>query len=739
MAARAYENFDILVETLETLETHETGEAHETAKEGSHRARVTTSPVGAGASATFTLPFDAVALENLLLKLDPGRSQMRRATADPRAQAATQLGQALFDAVFSGEVLLAWTRSIDASRDAGEGLRVRLQLTDAPTLAGLPWELLWDKRSHTFVAQSERTPVVRYLEVSQPPRPLVVDGPLRVLVVLSSPTDLPELDVEAEWRRLQDSVADRVAAGLVHLDRLPTPTTTALAAWLRDHDVHILHVIGHGDYDEQQQEGVLYFCDAYGRSVAVPPGVLGPYLHDHDPLRLVFLNACQSGRLGAADPFSGMAQRLVQQDCTAVVAMQFPVSDGAATAFTGEFYAALADGMPVDQSVTSARKALLAGFASEWATPVLYLNAPDGQVFAGLSAGVPATTGLPAPAPPVAPPLTPPASPANPANPANAPATLPPAPPRRPGRGRAIGIAAAVAAVCVAALVFALTRSGTDGSASGSAAPASPSLSAAPTLSPSAPPTAAAAPPAGQASAIATATVSLRPVEGPQISARQLASPPSIDGRGDEWPTTAPIVADQVVVGNATALKGLWSLGWDADNLYLFVRVVDAEVTTSNAGTPARLFQGDAVTLQFGSSGANADGSNLSPGDVSLSVGPSGGGAVAALTVGSGRTFDVDAGRDAPAVKAAAVTTSTGYSVEAAVPWSVINLPEAGGLSTMYAGAQFAANLIVDDADPAAGSPTGIRSRVSNNRYIADHTAGDGGYRRYWGLLTLGT
>jgi hypothetical protein len=50
-----------------------------------------------------------------------------------------------------------------------------------------------------------------------------------------------------------------------------------------------------------------------------------------------------------------MAQRLVQQDCTAVVAMQFPISDGAATAFTGEFYAALADGMPIDQAVTSAR------------------------------------------------------------------------------------------------------------------------------------------------------------------------------------------------------------------------------------------------------------------------------------------------------------------------------------------------------------------------------------------------
>jgi hypothetical protein len=478
----------------------------------------------------------------------------------------------------------------------------------------------------------------------------------------------------------------------------------------------VLHVVGHGDYDENQQEGVLYFCDQYGRSVAVPPGVLGPYLHDHDPLRLVFLNACQSGRLGAADPFSGMAQRLVQQDCTAVVAMQFPISDGAATAFTGEFYAALADGMPVDQAVTSARKGLLAGYASEWATPVLYLNAPDGQVFEGVTAPGPEATGIPAPAKPAAPSTAPPVA-------------APPAPPARPGRGRTIGIAAAAVAVLVAVVVFAVSRAGSGG---GSADPAAASPSSAVTSA------SATAPVAGPS--IATATASFRPVEGPQFSARRLGTAPSIDGRGDDWPATAPIVADQLVAGNTATVKGLWSLGWDADNLYLLVQVVDPELTTSNAQNPARLFQGDAVTLQFGSSGANADGSNLSPGDISLSVGPNGsGGAVVGGTIGSARTFDVDAGRTVPSVKAAAVTTTSGYTVEAALPWSVIHLPEAGGLTTMYAGAQFGANLIADDADPSAGSATGIRSRVSNNRYVADHTGADGGYRRYWGLLTLGS
>ena len=84
-----------------------------------------------------------------------------------------------------------------------------------------------------------------------------------------------------------------------------------------------------------------------------------------------------------------------------------------------------------------------------------------------------------------------------------------------------------------------------------------------------------------------TATVTYRPVEGPQFSARRLGTAPSIDGRGDDWPAMAPIVADQVLVGgSAVTLKGLWSLGWDDENLYLLVQVVDPELTTTNAAEP---------------------------------------------------------------------------------------------------------------------------------------------------------
>jgi hypothetical protein len=360
----------------------------EPANGSSYRARVTNDPLGDSASTTFSLPFEETQLENLLLKLDPGRTGTRRIAADPRAGAALALGEGLFDSVFSHEVLLAWSRSKDVAKQRECGLRLRLMLADAPALAGLPWELLYDRRRGSFVALSEKTPVVRYLEVPDPPRPLAVDGSLRILVVVSSPTDLPQLDVEGEWRRFKDALTAKTADGTVQLDRLPSPTIAALSTWLRGHDVHVLHFIGHGGYDRDIEDWVLFFTDRYSRRSPVPPNVLGPFLHDHDPLRLVVLNACHSARVDSTDPYSGMAQGLVQQDCTAVVAMQFPISDSAATEFTGDFYGALADGLPVDQAVTSGRKALLAEHIAEWATPVLFLRSPDGRVFDAISPSV---------------------------------------------------------------------------------------------------------------------------------------------------------------------------------------------------------------------------------------------------------------------------------------------------------------------------------------------------------------
>ena len=349
MASRRYLNFDLLLEQE---------------GEGRYQARVTDSPLGETPSVRFQLPFDATTLENLLLKLDPGRSGTRRVGGTGQQQAAMDFGGPLYKAVFTGDLALAWQRSLDQVRaEQAGGLRLRLRLNDAPAIAGLPWELLYDARTNNFLAQSERTPLVRFLDVPQVPRPIAVDGPLRVLAIISSPIDLDELDVEAEWA--PDPGGPRAA----DLDRARRARPAAERDALRAR--HLAAPLGDARHPLHRPRRLRRPACARASSTSrtrpggaapVTSSTLGPYLRDHDPLRMVVLNACRSARTDTTDPFGGMAQGLVQQDATAVVAMQFPISDRAAVKFTGEFYGALVDGLPVDQAVSSARKSLLAGF-----------------------------------------------------------------------------------------------------------------------------------------------------------------------------------------------------------------------------------------------------------------------------------------------------------------------------------------------------------------------------------------
>jgi hypothetical protein len=91
------------------------------------------------------------------------------------------IGGRLFEAVFSPElhVNLAISQSADA-KDAG--LRIRLRFSDCPELSELPWEYLYDREHNRFLCLSDRTPLVPYLEVSDPVRAVPVTPSLGILV-----------------------------------------------------------------------------------------------------------------------------------------------------------------------------------------------------------------------------------------------------------------------------------------------------------------------------------------------------------------------------------------------------------------------------------------------------------------------------------------------------------------------------------------------------------------------------
>jgi hypothetical protein len=350
--------------------------------EGLYRAKAWSGAAGFEATELFALP-SALAAGGLRLAGAGIRRGGRGEAEATDGASPEQAGGELFRAVFQGELLKAFQGCLAQAR-GGPGLRIRLRLNDVPQLAGLPWEYLYDAEGRGFLALSGRTPVVRYLELSEGLGTLLVAPPLRVLAVISTPRGYRELaEADEEWRRLGAALEPLLRSGLIEVERLERPTPAALESRLRaGPPVHVLHFVGHGGFSELRGEGVLVFEDEEGKGVPVGGPSLAYLLQDHPSLRLAVLNACNGARGSQENTFAGTAQVLVQHGVPAVIAMMSEVMDETACSFAEKFYQALAAGLPVDACVGEVRRALAAERNPEWGTPVLYLRATDGRLFA---------------------------------------------------------------------------------------------------------------------------------------------------------------------------------------------------------------------------------------------------------------------------------------------------------------------------------------------------------------------
>ena len=304
----------------------------------------------------------------------------------PDFEVAKTFGGHLFEAVFKKDIYVALQRSRDQARKKNARLRIRLNLTDVPELACLPWEFLYNPNLNHFYAHSIATPIVRYLELGEPIKELTVTEPLRVLVMTASPTNARPLDVQREWQNLKDVLKGLEAQGLIELELLKKATRAALQERLEqrleDRPYHVFHFIGHGVFDRETNEGRLLFEDEQRRGDLVSGQIIGTLLRDNDMLRLAVINACEGSCISDSDAYAGIAQHLLRNaEIPAVIAMQFEITDAAAVTFAHSFYGALAKGHPIDAALSQARKAIfVAENKVEWATPVLYMRTTDGRL-----------------------------------------------------------------------------------------------------------------------------------------------------------------------------------------------------------------------------------------------------------------------------------------------------------------------------------------------------------------------
>ncbi|HRJ44527.1 MAG: CHAT domain-containing protein [Caldilineaceae bacterium] len=297
--------------------------------------------------------------------------------APPGEPFILHVGGLLFDEILQGGIRDLWIEA-RSQLEKGHHLRMRLDLR-APAVAALPWEVLADPRRRRTLAADKSLALIRIATDADfigRPRPIQTAAPASLLIVAVEEEE--EIDAGAEIQRIQDSLASLIPDRL-RVEILQGKVTLAkLRARLEQVRPDILHIISHGEADG------LYLWNEDGLTL-VKASQWAALLDLIDSVKLVFLNACLAGQPDNSIPYASLAQRLLQTGIPAVIAMQFVVRDRAAADFAGFLYDALIKGPcpgAIDIATSIARSGLYISDPDriDYATPLLWLNSPDGMI-----------------------------------------------------------------------------------------------------------------------------------------------------------------------------------------------------------------------------------------------------------------------------------------------------------------------------------------------------------------------
>ncbi|WP_420640598.1 sugar-binding protein [Candidatus Leptofilum sp.] len=224
-----------------------------------------------------------------------------------------------------------------------------------------------------------------------------------------------------------------------------------------------------------------------------------------------------------------------------------------------------------------------------------------------------------------------------------------------------------------------------------------------------------------------TAVATSIPLGSGAIEASFTAAPPTIDGNLSDWPgATAASSTNRVysVAGwdGSEDLTAVWQLAWDNGNLYVAVRVTDDTHVQTASGN--QIFRGDSVDMQFDTARDADFGDGLSPDDFQITLSPgdfAGSGPTAFRYRGTtgGAILDAPGGN---IVTVAAQQTADGYTLEAAIPWTDLNVEPSDGLTIGLA-------LNANDNDTPGTAVQEVMMSHMPNRTLTNPTT--------WGTLTL--
>jgi hypothetical protein len=270
-------------------------------------------------------------------------------------------GQLLHRRLFSGQV---WPWIEEQIEKRGKD-PVRLQLAfpaDAASsgLASLPWEFLCapdrDGNDGNFLALTPGLLLSRSVPPGTPPRAAVTLPQVRILPVVGDAHN--DWLGEVDYAPALDAIAAVGGGGDFEiLDPAVEVTKAELAETVAATQPHVVHYIGHGRFIEKTGKGSIALTAAGGGTCWVDEDDLADRLCSDDwAPTIVVLHACEGGRNDYEYRHAGLAPSLVRRGVQCVVAMQYPITNESAVAFSSALYDALAQHQYLDQAVQTARQ-----------------------------------------------------------------------------------------------------------------------------------------------------------------------------------------------------------------------------------------------------------------------------------------------------------------------------------------------------------------------------------------------
>lgn len=346
--------------------------------------------------------------------------RLRNPTANPDLAKLQNLGERVLQSLLPPAVQFGLRYRINQV-DPSQGVRLvvtvlgNVQPLAAPPAAGanvdtlpidtdeVPVEAVFSPQL-SFLATNVRTPISRGVTVEPDRAPVRLAPPMRILIVMSEPMGMPPVNGAQEKQAILEALDPLIDVRAVVVDFCDPPTKARLDTMLQSQRYHVVHFIGHGDFEivglDPNPQPHLYFEDgtaARQRQAADSEQIFTTLRNGNVPL--VVMTACATaatspnGTKYPAMAFEALARALVERDAgpLAAVGMQFDLETEAAKVFSRALYEKLlAPGWSIDQAVSAARGALVTRFGAghrSWVNPTVYWRCVEGRVFDLLDVG----------------------------------------------------------------------------------------------------------------------------------------------------------------------------------------------------------------------------------------------------------------------------------------------------------------------------------------------------------------